>query len=275
VSVVLALLSSLLWGTSDFLGGLHSRRRPAYAVVAGSQACGLVLIGLVALAAGARADPVGWLPWAVGAGLAGSAGLLCFYAALAAGTMGVVSPIAALGAVVPLLVGVLLGESPSATALAGVVLALAGAVAASGPELRGAAGARPVVLAVLAGLGFGVAMTLIARGSRSDALLTLTGMRATSVLGFAVAAVALRTRGALDRRDVGPLAVIGGGDVGANLLYALATQRGFLSVTSVLGSLYPVVTVLLARAVLRERLRLVQQAGVTAALAGVVLVSLG
>ena len=261
MSVLLALVSSVFWGTSDFLGGVMTRRRPAYAVVAGSQACGLLLIASVAIATSAWRAPLAWVPWAVGAGVAGSGALVCFYAAL--------------GAVVPLLAGVLAGESPSARALAGIALALAGAVAASGPELRGGAGARPVLLAAIAGAGFGLALVLIARGSRFDALMTLTGMRATSVAAFAVAALVLRTRGGLVRRDVPSLLVIGGGDVGANLLFALATQRGLLSITSVLGSLYPVVTVLLARVVLRERLRPVQQVGVTGALAGVVLVSLG
>jgi len=275
VPVLLALVSSVFWGASDFLGGLMTRRRPAYAVVAGSQACGLLLIASVAVATSAWRAPLDWVPWAVAAGVAASGALVCFYAALASGTMGVVSPIAALGAVVPLLAGVLAGESPSARALAGIGLALAGAVAASGPELRGSAGARPVLLAAVAGAGFGLALILIAQGSRFDALMTLTGMRATSVAGFAVAALALRTRGGLGRTDLPSLLAIGAGDVGANLLFALATQRGMLSITSVLGSLYPVVTVLLARVVLRERLRPVQQVGVTGALAGVVLVSLG
>lgn len=273
--VVLALVSSLLWGSSDFLGGLTSRRRAAYAVVAGSQACGLVLVGVVVVVTGAWHGPLGWLPWAAGAGAAGSAALVCFYAALASGTMGVVSPIAALGAVVPFVVGLAGGEAPSGRALAGIALALAGAVAASGPELRGGAGARPVLLAAAAGAGFGVALTLIARGAQVDVLMTLTGMRAVSVGAFAIAALALRTRGGLGRGDLPSLLAVGGADVAANLLYALATQRGLLSVTSVLGSLYPVVTVLLARALLHERLRRVQQAGVTGALAGVVLVSLG
>jgi drug/metabolite transporter (DMT)-like permease len=100
-------------------------------------------------------------------------------------------------------------------------------------------------------------------------------MRATSVTMFALVALALRTTGGLGVRDIGWLAAVGLADVGANLLFALATQRGLLSVTAVLGSLYPVITVLLARLLLRERLRLVQQVGVVGALAGVVLVSLG
>lgn len=275
VAVVLALLSSVLWGGSDFLGGLLSRRRPAYAVVGGSQACGLVLIAVVAVAAGAWRGNLDWAPWAVGAGLAGTTALVCFYAALAAGTMGVVSPIAALGAVVPVLAGVVAGEDPSRLAVAGVVVALLGAVAASGPELRGGAGLRPVLLAAVAGVGFGAALVLIARGAEHDAVMTLVGMRLTSVVVFVVVALGLRSIGGLVVRDLPSLALVGAGDVGANLLFALATQRGFLSLTSVLGSLYPVVTVVLARVVLHERLTRVQQVGVASALVGVALVSAG
>ncbi len=275
MAVVLALLSSLMWGSADFLGGLASRRRPAVAVVAGSQACGLVAISLVALTTGAGGGSTAWVPWAVASGLAGTSGLVCFYAALSSGTMGVVSPIAALGAVVPVLIGVAAGERPSGLSIAGLVLALLGAVAASGPELRGGAGTRPVVLAALAGVGFGLALVFIERGSRSDAVLTLTGMRVTSVLVFAVLAVAVRGVGGLRLGDLPTLAVVGVGDVGANLLFALASQRGFLSITAVLGSLYPVVTVLLARFVLHERLTRLQQVGVLGALLGVALVALG
>ncbi len=275
MAVVLALLSSLAWGSADFLGGLASRTRPAVAVVAGSQACGLVAIGVLALVSGAWQGPTGWLVWAVASGVAGTTGLVCFYAALGSGTMGVVSPIAALGAVVPVVIGVVGGERPGAVTNAGLALALAGAVAASGPELRGGAGVRPVLLAALAGVGFGLALVLIERGSRTDAVMTLTGMRATSVLVFAAVALAARSLGGLTTRDLPLLAVVGVGDVGANVLFALASQRGLLSITALLGSLYPVVTVLLARFVLHERLLRVQLTGVAGALAGVALVALG
>lgn len=274
MAVVLALVSSLMWGSADFLGGLRSRTLPAIAVVAGSQACGLVAIGVVAVVTGAS-GPASWVGWAVASGVVGTSALVSFYAALGSGTMGVVSPIAALGTVVPVLIGVVGGERPTSLTIGGLVLALLGAVAASGPELRGRAGARPVVLAALAGLGFGLALVCIERGSRSDAVMTLTGMRATSVAVFVVAAAAVRSLGGLAARDVPSLALIGVGDVGANLTFALASQRGFLSITSVLGSLYPVVTVLLARIVLRERLTRVQLLGVSTALAGVALVALG
>jgi drug/metabolite transporter (DMT)-like permease len=264
-----------MWGGADFLGGLMSRTRRAHAVVAGSQACGLVAVGLVALVTGAWHGSTAWLVWSVLAGLVGAAGLVCFYTALGCGTMGVVSPIAALGAIVPVLLGLAQGENPSAVVVVGLVLALAGVVTASGPELGGGAGARPVLLAAVSGACFGAALVFIERGAQTNAVMTLTGMRVTSVGLFVLAALVLRTAGGLRPRDLGPLAVVGVADVGANLLFAIATQHGLLSVTAVLGSLYPVVTVLLARFVLHERLRLVQQVGVVAALTGVVLVSAG
>jgi len=275
--ILLALLSSGLWGSADFLGGLLSRRLKAVVVVAASQTAGLLAVSLVAVATGGFSAGLGWLPWAVLSGACGAVGLVCFYAALASGTMGVVSPIAALGAVIPVLVGLLSGEHPSTLSAAGIVVALAGAVAASGPELRGSTGAgpRPVVLAAVAGVGFGLALTFIAKGAETDAVMTLWGMRLTSVTGFAVAAVVARTIGGLHPEDLVPIALVGVGDVVANLLFALASQRGYVSVTAVLASLYPVVTVLLARAILHERLLRIQQLGVVGALAGVALVSFG
>jgi drug/metabolite transporter (DMT)-like permease len=275
MAVLLALLSSVVWGSSDFLGGLLSRRLAAYAVVGGSQAAGFLAASVAAVVTGGFAVPLGWVAPAVLAAVCGSLGLICFYAALATGTMGVVSPIAALGALVPVVGGLLAGERPSTLASLGIVVALVGAVAASGPELRGKAGARPVVLAVLAGCGFGLAMLFIARGSETDAVMTMWGMRLTSVVGFTLAAVLARTLGGLRPADVGPLVVLGVVDVSANLLFGLASQLGYLSITSVLASLYPVVTVLLASAVLHERMLRVQYVGVTAALAGVVLVTIG
>jgi drug/metabolite transporter (DMT)-like permease len=269
MAIMLALLSSLMWGTADFAGGLMSRTLSAYAVVGVSQAAGFLAVTAAALATGGFGGPVDWLGWAILAGLSGTVGLVAFYAALAAGTMGVVSPIAALGALVPVAVGVALGERPSALAITGIAVALAGAVAASGPETRGAAGPRPVILAAIAGACFGAALTFIAL-----AVMTLWGMRITSVAAFAFAAVALRSLGGVRRQQLVPLVLIGVADAAANLTFALASQRGYVSVTSVVGSLYPVATVLLAWTVLHERLQRIQVMGVIAALAGVALVSL-
>jgi drug/metabolite transporter (DMT)-like permease len=277
----LALLSSGLWGSADFFGGLMSRRLPSMAVVAWSQGSGLLLGLVVATATGAWSDPPGWLPWAVLAGASGALGLIAFYAALAAGTMGVVSPIAALGAVVPVLAGVLSGEQPTALQSLGIVVALLGAVLASGPELRGGGGdpaaarrrARAVLLAALAAVAFGVALLAIGRGAEHSTVLTLVGMRCTSVTAFVVVALALRSVGGVRPRDLPALAAVGACDLSANLAFGFASTLGLLSVTAVLGSLYPVATVLLARFVLHERLLAVQWAGVGAALAGVALIA--
>ena len=281
MAVVLALLSSVLWGSADFLGGTVSRRRMAVLVVGVSQAAGLLTALVLALAVGAFDDPTGYLPWAVASGLAGVVGLVCFYAALAAGTMGVVSPIAALGVVVPVVVGLARGERPAALQLAGIAIAIVGVVLASGPELQGRAGARPLVLAVVAAVGFGLALLFIAEGSRSSTIMTLVTMRATSVGVLGLVLVAALARGlsrstlTLKSRDLGLVTVVGLGDLFANLAFGAASRRDDVSIVAVLGSLYPVMTVLLARFLHGERLGRAQTVGVSAALAGVVLIAAG
>ncbi|HEX6919643.1 MAG TPA: EamA family transporter [Actinomycetes bacterium] len=277
MAALLALLSSVLWGGSDFLGGTVSRRLAAPVVVGASQLVGLLAVTAVTAGLGELGGPSGYLPWAVGAGLAGLVGLVAFYSALAIGTMGVVSPIAALGVVVPVLVGLLRGERPGTVQVFGIVLAVVGVVLASGPELSGRAGARPLLLAVLAAFAFGLALLFIAEGGRTSTLMTLVAMRATSVAVMVVAlgAVARRTSLGLRAGDVPVITVMGVGDVGANLAFGVASTKGLVSVVAVLGSLYPVVTVLLARVVLAERLARVQNVGVAVALAGVVLIAAG
>lgn len=278
MAILMALLSSAVWGTSDFVGGLLSRRYSVYLVVATSQSAGLAAVTVAALVTGRFVDGLGWVAPSIVAGVGLAVGLVTFYRALATGTMGIVSPIAALGVLVPVAVGLLRGDAPSAITSIGVAVALAGAVAASGPELRGRAGAQPVALAAVSAVCFGVAMTMLAQGAKANPLMSLWGMRATSVSGMTVVLLVLARSGArfsMRRADV-PLIVLAGlGDAGANLLFSLATLRGYLSVVSVLASLYPAMTVLLARFVLHQRLLPVQLAGIVAALLGVVLVSLG
>lgn len=277
VPYLLALASSLLWGAGDFLGGTLTRRLPAAAVVGVSQALALVAFALAALVVGEAAvgmTAAGWA-WSAAAGAAGLTGLVAFYSALATGTMGVVAPIAALGVVVPLAAGLLSGERPAAVQLVGVALGVAGGVLASGPDIAGGASRRPVALALLAGLAFGLTLVFLARGSEDSPLLTLLGMRATSVTLLVVAAIALRSVGGVCRGDLPMMAAIGLLDGGANLTYAIATTTGLLSLVSVLASLYPAVTVVLARLVHHEHMTRVQDAGVVAAVVGVVLVAAG
>jgi drug/metabolite transporter (DMT)-like permease len=271
---LLALASSLVWGTSDFFAGLASRRRPAVAVVGWTQ--GLALL-VVSVFVAARWDTVtfqGWPLWSVAAGLSGMTGLICFYSALSSGTMGVVAPIAALGVVVPVVLGVASGETPSSWAWIGMLVAIVGVTLASGPELSGDVSPRPVVLASVAAVGFGFALFCLDRGARESTLLTLWGMRITSVTILVVVALALRTAGGVRAREVPGLLVIGCGDLGANFLFGIASSRGQVSVASVLGSLYPVVTTVLARVVIGERLRRVQQVGVVLAIGGAAVIAL-
>lgn len=257
----LALASSAVWGTSDFLAGRTARRLPAAAVVAWSQALALVVLSvIITVRGGWGVGP--WLPYAVAAGIVGAAALVCFYAAMAAGTMGVVAPIASLGVIVPVVVGLVRGDRPSVPALVGMLVAIAGVALASGPELSGGASARPVVLAATAGVGFGLVLLLIDLGARSSVLHLLWGMRLTSVVVFTGVALALRTVGGVRPPDLPVLAVVGLADATANALFGLATTSGLVSLAAVLASLYPVVTLVWARVLLHERLSRVQLVGV-------------
>ncbi len=278
MGAALALLSSLFWGAADFMAGELSRRRAAVAVAGAAQIVGLVFMVIVALATGAFTSgiaPTEYLGWAVLASVCGLGGLVAFYTALAAGRMGIVSPIAALGVLVPLAVGLLRGDQPTSVQLLGIILAVVGVVLASGPEISGGAGLRPVLLAGAAALLFGAFMVFVAQGSQASAVLTMTAARANSAVLVLVAAAVTRQVGGLQRADAGRLVSIGVLDVSANLLYGLATAAGLLAVVSVLGSVYPVVTALLAALILHERLLPAQYAGVAFALTGVVAISAG
>lgn len=271
----LALLSGALWGTSDFAGGALSRRRPALAVAGISQAVGLVVAAALAVGTGAWRAPRDFLLWGVLAGLTGLVGLVCFYVALAIGSMSVVSPIAATGVVVPVVAGLVRGERPAGVQLAGIVIAVVGIVLASGPEMSGRAGGRPLLLAAAAAAAFGVALLCITLGSRTSVVMTMLTMRVCSVSVVVVIGLKVRSAGGVGRRDLGQLALVGLFDVTANLTFGAASTRGLVSLVAVLGSLYPVVTVLLARFLHGERLGVAQNVGVVASLGGVALIAAG
>jgi drug/metabolite transporter (DMT)-like permease len=274
---LLALTSSAFWGTSDFFAGLKARTIAPPAVVALTQGFAFVALSLILLVRNtgfsSSFDGNGPL-WAIAAGASGAVGLVCFYTALASGTMGVVAPISSLGALVPVLLGLITGEHPSTSAWVGMAVAVAGAALASGPELTGAVPARPVVLAVVAAGCFGSALYCLDRGARYALLETLWGMRVTTVSLFVIAALVARSVGGARARDLPALAVIGLADVTANGLFAFASSRGMVSVASVLASLYPVATLFWARLLLGERLRHVQTIGVALTLVGVVAIAL-
>jgi drug/metabolite transporter (DMT)-like permease len=273
-AVVLALASSLSWGMSDFLGGLQSRRRPLLTVIFLTQTAGFAAV-LLTLAVRGEGPPggAGWIGWAALASVAGVTGLSAFYRGLATGAMGVVAPISSAAAVVPLVVGLATGERPNALQAAGIALAIVGVVMASREE--GGASATGAGLAIVAALGFGGFFVGIAEASKADVLWALGVSRAFSFTFLACAVLAMRPGMPGTGRGYADLAAIGVLDTTANLLFALATTEGLVSVVAVLGSLYPIVTVLLARFVLHERLRALQRVGAVGALAGAALISAG
>jgi drug/metabolite transporter (DMT)-like permease len=275
VPIILALLSSLIWGLADFLGGTLSKRRKAIAVIGGSQSFGLLFAATLALAIGAWTwETTVWVNGTI-AGAMGLFGLAAFYTALATGQMGIVAPISSLSAVVPVTIGLAQGERPASLQVAGIVIALIGVILASGPELNGKVDSRPVLLAFIAAFTFGFAVYFMAKGGQVNPTMTITAMRFTQVAMVLVLVIVLRNLGGLIRKDVPLLAAIGFTDAGANVLFAFAASLGLLSVVAVLGSLYPIVTVLLAWWIHKERLMPVQYLGIVVTFTGVALIAVG
>jgi drug/metabolite transporter (DMT)-like permease len=275
-ALFLALASSVVWGVADFSGGSLTKRLPVFAVTVVSQAAGFVAL---CVAVGVRGD-VGWRSFSLGllAGVGGGAGLAAFYRALSLGTMSIVSPVAACGAVVPFAISLATGERPAAIAVVGALVALAGAVLASFEERRAESRerTRAIALALVAAVALGLFVYFLGLGSREgDALSTLFGARVGSLALLVGGALVLRAQVRVPRVSLAAVAAVGLADVSANALFALASGHGLLALVSVLGSLYPVVTVLLAHVLLGERLTRLQQLGVVAALGGVALVSAG
>ena len=279
LALALALGASVAWGGSDFVAGLASRRMPLLAVLVGSQVAGLVLLlGLLAVT-GEAPPPGGAVLAAAAAGVAELLGFAALYKGLAMGPMSVVAPISSAAALVPVTASVLTGARPSTAAAVGMGLVLMGAaLACSEPESGGARHPGAILpgaaLAVLAALCFGaffVGMDSAAHEAGAVWAVALNRATSVSVLVFAVAL--MRPRVGVGRTDLAAVASVGLLDAAANAMFAFALTEGLLSTVSVLGSLYPVTTVVLAVTVLDERIAPRQAAGVAMALAGIGLVS--
>jgi drug/metabolite transporter (DMT)-like permease len=274
LAIALALGSSVVWGTADFLGGVFTRRLSLAPVLVVSQLAGLIAIATALALVG------GFDAWAfaagMGAGGCGAVGIAAFYRALATGTISIVSPVSACGALVPVVLALIGGERPGGLALVGCAIALAGAVLASVHEYTGdhPAAKSSVILAATAALGIGGFLFLISHAARGGhALPALLGGRTASLALLVLGSLATSSSMRLAPADIPAVAGIGLLDSAANALFVAAASIGYLSVVSVLGSEYPVVTVVLAQTILGERVSRPQAAGIALALAGVGIVS--
>ena len=279
MAALLALLSSALWGTADFFGGKLSKQHPAIAVTALSQVFGLITGILIILISSSWLSPSlsfdNYFLSGVLAGSLGFIGLIAFYSGLATGRMGVVSPIAALSVLIPITIAFLNGEKPNSTQMTGMGIALIGAFCATGPEIKGGITIKPLIYALIAAFGFGGAVAFIAQGSTSSAIMTMTTMRFTTFLVAIILFAKYKSFGGLSRKNIPLLIGIGSADFLANLLLGVATTKGLVSLAVVLGSLYPIVTALLAFKILHERLHKVQYVGIALAIAGIAVISIG
>jgi drug/metabolite transporter (DMT)-like permease len=276
LGIALALGSSLVYGVSDFLGGLKSRSIPLLAVLLISQSSALVLLAINVIARGEGPPDERFLLYGALAGLCEAVGVAAFYRGLAVGVMSVVSPIAATAPVVPVVAAVILGELPSFLQGIGILQAMAGiAIISLEPGGRGARRdlAPSILFGLLTALGFGgflVAMDAASEGGVPWALLTARG---AAVAAFTLVFLLTRPRLGVRSAELPVLVLIGVLIIAADSMYAVASTEGLLSVVAVLSSLYPVVTILLARYYLKERLKRHQQLGAAASLSGAVLIS--
>jgi len=273
VPVALALGASIAWGCSDFLAGLKTRRLAVLWVLVVSQGTGLALVLVAALVSG-HALPGGHAALlAAGAGVAELIGFAALYRALAVGAMSVVAPVSATAALLPVVVSVATGRPPTAAQALGIAFALCGAALASFEPGAGRQVVAGAGLALIAALDFGIFFVGMDLAADEGALWAVALNRAAAVAVLVAIVLVLRP-GPLERTALLPLAAVGALDIAANTMFAIALTLGMAAIVSVLGSLYPLATVVLARAVLHEHVTGSQRAGVVAALAGIGLVSL-
>jgi drug/metabolite transporter (DMT)-like permease len=274
-AIALALGASLTWGFADFFGPLKGRELGALRVLVYVQVGGLLGIALIVAVRGkGPADSAALL--AIPAALSGTLGLYSYYRGMAVGAMSIVAPIAGISAVVPVAFGIATGDRPSPWQLLGIACALGGVFLASRePGRTGSRFAAGVGLALLAAVGFGGYFPPMHAAGDADFWWASLIFRMTSTSVILTAVAFSRPSLSVPPAVVPFLALVGLGDMFGNLLFAASSSHGLVSVTSVLASLYPIVTVILARIVLRERVARSQEAGVVLTLAGVALISAG
>jgi drug/metabolite transporter (DMT)-like permease len=267
VSQMFAIASAALYGVADFSGGLASRRIPPLGVTAWSQLMGVPLLGIGVVIVSAPAVTGADLAYGAVGGLFGLVGIVCLYAALSAGTMSVVSPITGvLTAILPVVWGLVAGESIEAAKWLGILLAVTSVLLVAADRSEARVGVGVLVLSIAASIGFAAFFIALAQTSRDAGMWPLVAGRVVSIpVAFAVAAVAgviAHPRGG----TAGIVAIAGNGDIAANLAVLIALQSGPLGINTVLVSLYPAVTAVTAMVVLGERPTGPQRVGIVMAL---------
>lgn len=277
LTILLSTATSVLFGCSDFLGGLASRRDSAFAVTANAHLLALAIVAVAVVVFPAQFTGAD-LWWGAAAGISGGIGVASLYGALAVGRMGVVAPLtAALSGSLPAVYDLLRGTELRPLSLVGLGIALVAIVivsASGNAEERAEMPPRAIALAVLAGVGFSGSFIFFSLAGKSSGLVPLLAARVVSVAMLMAITFARRGRVSLAPDARTSAFSAGALDAAANVTMLAAIRIGPLAVASVLGSLYPVVTILLARSVLGERLRPVQRAGVVLALAAVMLTAI-
>jgi drug/metabolite transporter (DMT)-like permease len=277
LAALLALAGAASWGVGDFLGGLSARKASVLTVLFGSQLVGFVGAGAWVAVSGDPWPGLGDAAPGLGAGVAGAVGLAALYRGLAVGAMGIVAPISAASPIVPLSVDLAHGITPSALQCCGIAVILGGIVVLSrAPSATRRAGlAAGVLLALLAALGFGLFVVGVDAAADASVAWTVALARGASTTLALTAVLAAGAAVVPERRSWPTIAGVGVFDTGANVLVAEATTHGSAGIVAVLGSLYPVMTIALAFAVLGERLDRSRRGAGLAALAGAALVAAG
>jgi drug/metabolite transporter (DMT)-like permease len=272
-ALFLALGASLAWGVADFVGPLWGRTWGTLRVLLWAELGGLVAIALAVLIRGE--PPAHWaVLYAIPASLAGTLGLYAYYRGMAVGAMTVVAPIAGASAVIPVAFGIATGDQPSGVQVAGIACAIAGVTLASIEQSTGGARvAAGVGLAILAAIGFGFYFPPMHAAGKADFWWASLIFRTTAVLIVGAVVAAKRPTLRLPRKALIIVLAVGIADTLGNVLFAASAGHGLISLTSVLASLYPVVTVLLAARFLHERLAPLQWLGTGLTLTGVVLIA--
>jgi len=271
-TLALALGASLAWGVADFVGPYVGRTLGMLRVLFWAQLGGVAAIA-VAVAVRDRGPAGPAVLFACVASLAGMLGLFAYYRGMRDGAMSVVAPVAGVSAVIPVIYGITNGDRPSAVQVAGVACALVGVGLASVEHHEGTRRiATGVGLALLAALGFGVYFPFMHAAGKVDFWWAGLVFRATALLLVAAVVAGTRAPMRLAPRWAAVAALVGIGDTLGNVLFAAASGHGLVSLTSVLASLYPIVTVVLAAAVVGERVAALQRVGIVLTLAGVVLI---